>query len=204
MVRLFYLAGLAATAIQAQQQQHQQQENDTASIMFDTNPNSIDDLGSTLAVVPLIVHPDSPLLKNTTDIALQERSDINVVTVIVASVSAGFTAILAAKAGLDFYDNIIAKIKSQSDQNSCTLVYGQETVGGIYQSYAYQATTTGKNCDTTALEKTIKKAVYDCADRLSESQATFACCRFDHEGTWTGHLAISSDPKNHPAQYAPC
>jgi hypothetical protein len=63
----------------------------------------------------------------------------------------------------DLYDNIAAKIKAKPDHNSCTLVYGTDHDDVYYEGYAYQATTTGKNCDTTATQKTINNECAGCA-----------------------------------------
>ncbi|KMK58579.1 hypothetical protein Y699_07806 [Aspergillus fumigatus Z5] len=49
--------------------------------------------------------------------------------------------------------------KSESDQNSCSLVYGTDSDGTYVEGYAYEATTSGENCDTTAKKKTIIAAV---------------------------------------------
>ncbi|PKX91346.1 uncharacterized protein P174DRAFT_461940 [Aspergillus novofumigatus IBT 16806] len=44
---------------------------------------------------------------------------------------------------------------SKSNQNSCSLVYGTDSDGTYVEGYAYEATTSGENCDTTAEKKTI-------------------------------------------------
>jgi hypothetical protein len=199
MVRLLCLAGLAASVVQAQRLQ-QQQSN--ASVIFDTNPETIDNLGSTVAVTPTVLDPNSPLLNTTDTTALQKRQSINVV---IAGVAAGGTVIIAGNAAVDLYDNIAAKIKAKSDHNSCTLIYGTDHDDGYYEGYAYQATTTGKNCDTTAIQKTINNAVRNCATKLNKARAVTGCCNFRHGGgSWHGHLRLSADPDRYPVRSAQC
>lgn len=86
-------------------------------------------------------------------------------------VSHAFTAIAAANSALELYNDIAAKIKAKSDANSCTLIFGTEYDDGYFSGYAFKATTTGKNCDTTALKKTILKAVNECANKLHDAKA---------------------------------
>lgn len=105
----------------------------------------------------------SPLYTNNT---LDKRTGITTVvaaTTIVKSIS---NVILAANAGLEIYEDIAAMTKSESDQNSCSLVYGTDSDGTYVEGYAYEATTSGENCDTTAKKKTIIAAV-KCAKKLN-------------------------------------
>jgi hypothetical protein len=120
--------------------------------------------------------------------------------------SDGFGAvIIAGNAAVDLYDNIAAKIKAKSDQNSCTLVFGTDYNDGYYEGYAHQATTTGKNCGTTAIQKTIDNAVRNCATKLNEASAVTGCCNFRHgEGSWHRHLRLSASPERFPVQLAQC
>lgn len=166
--------------------------------MFDTDAGLIDDLGTTLSVFPEVLHPDSHLLNAT---GLQKRRGIDVA--ISTTIAAG-TVILAANAALTFYDNIAAKIKAKSDENSCTLTYGTEWDNYTHEGYAYQATTTGSNCETTAIKETMQNAVKSCANKLHDAGSTLGCCRFEHGGTWTGWLRLSADPERYPATSATC
>jgi hypothetical protein len=191
MMREVWLTWLAATAVQSQQ-------NFNASVFYNTSPKAIDNSQWTVAVVPAILHPESPLLNNTETTALQKRKTIDVV--IAAGIAIG-SLISAGKAASDF---IAAKIKEQSDRNSCTFIHGTIHDGQTYLEYAYHATTTGKNCDTTAILKTIQNAVQKCADALHRAGSVMGCCNFSHGGTWTGHLQLSADPKNDPAAWAGC
>jgi hypothetical protein len=102
-------------------------------------------------------------------------------------------------------DKIAAKIKVKSDRNSCTLVFGTDYDDGYYEGYAHQATTTGKNCDTTAIQKTINNVVRNCATKLNEASAVTGCCKFrDGEGSWYVHLRLSASPEKFPVQSAQC
>ena len=112
--------------------------------------------------------------------------------------------IVAGNSAIQLYDNIAAKIKSKSDKNSCTLVYGTDHDDGCYEGYAYQATTTGKKCDTTAIEKSINDAVRTCATKLHKARAVTGCCRFSHGGSWRGHLRLSANPDRYPIKPAQC
>ncbi|GIK05228.1 hypothetical protein Aspvir_009332 [Aspergillus viridinutans] len=79
--------------------------------------------------------------------------------------------ILAANAGLEIYEDIVAIIKSKTNQNSCSLVYGTDSDGTYVEGYAYEATTSGENCDTTAEKKTILAVVEKCANKLNAQGA---------------------------------
>ena len=193
MVRILWLAGLLAAVTRAQEQY--------ASVIFDNEPRMIDEDAPMVTVIPTILHPDSPLL-NTTDVtSLQKRAAVDVV---IASVAAGAGVIVAGNSAIQLYDNIAAKIKSKSDKNSCTLVYGTDHDDGYYEGYAYQATTTGNKCDTTAIEKSINDAVRTCATKLHKARAVTGCCRFSHGGSWRGHLRLSANPDRYPVRSAQC
>ncbi|RHZ49224.1 uncharacterized protein CDV56_105778 [Aspergillus thermomutatus] len=104
-----------------------------------------------------------------------------------------------ANAGLEIYEDIAAMIKSKSNQNSCSLVYGTDSDGTYVEGYAYEATTSGENCDTTAEKKTIIAAVEKCANKLNGQGAIRGCCTMNHGGTWTGHLRLTASPSLYPA-----
>ena len=154
-----------------------------------------------LSVIPHTVRDDCPLLNST---RLQRRKAIDVIVAGSTAASAFGTLVLAANAGAQLYDRIAVVFKGKSDQNSCTLTYETESDDGYYMGYAYEATTTGSNCDTTALEKTMKNAVYSCADKLHNAGAVRGCCQFTHGGTWTRHLRLSADPAKYPATGITC
>jgi hypothetical protein len=194
MVRILWFAGLLAAVTQAQEKY--------ASVVFDTEPQMFDEQAPMVAVIPTILHPDSPLLNATADITnLQKRAAINVV---IASVAAGAGVIVAGNCAVQLYDNIAAKIKSKSDKNSCTLVYGTDHDDGYYEGYAYQATTTGSRCDSTAIQKSINDAVRTRATKLHKARAVTGCCKFSHGGSWHGHLRLSANPDRYPVKSAQC
>jgi hypothetical protein len=195
MVRLLWLSGLVAALAQAQQLNY-------ATVQFDTAPRVIENNNSTLSVVPDTLMDTSPLLDTTSRI--QKRKAIDV-AVKVATVVGGSTGIvLGGKAGIDIYEYIAQKIKTKSDQKSCTLTYGTDSNDGTFEGYAFQATTSGSNCDTTAIYKTILNAVKECADDLHNAKAVRGCCTFTHGGTWTGHLRLTADPNKFPATTVSC
>ncbi|KAF7156373.1 hypothetical protein CNMCM6106_009640 [Aspergillus hiratsukae] len=76
-------------------------------------------------------------------------------------------------------------IKNKSDLDSCTLTYGTDTADDYYYGYAYEATTTGSNCDTTAEKKTILAAVEKCANQLHAAGALCIPARCIHPTTTT-------------------
>ena len=121
MVRILWLAGFLPAVARAQRQH--------ASVNFDTEPQMIDEDAPMVAVIPTILHPDSPLLNTTDATSLQKRAAIDVV---IASVAAGAGVIVAGNSAIQLYDNIAAKIKSKLGKNSCTLVYGTDHDDGYY------------------------------------------------------------------------
>lgn len=139
---------------------------------------------------------------NTTQAGpLQKRKKIKVDW---AGVGVAFNIPISINNGLGIWDNIAAKIKGKSDENSCSATWGTAFDNEQYLGYAYHATSTGKNCDTTSIYDTIKTAVRDCASKLQDARAVVGCCNFSHGGTWMGHLQLSSAPDTYPAVNAAC
>lgn len=195
MVRLLWLSGLVTALAQAQGLNY-------ATVQFNTAPRVIDSsTNSTLAVVPDTLMHDSPLLDTS---RIHKRKKIDVVVKVATVVGGGTGIVLGGKAGIDIYEYIAQKIKTKSDQKSCTLTYGTDSNDGTYEGYAFQATTSGSNCDTTAIYKTILNAVEECADDLNQAKAVRGCCTFTHGGTWTGHLRLTADPDKFPATSVSC
>jgi hypothetical protein len=120
--------------------------------------------------------------------SLEKRRKIDVVVAVATVVGSTASVVIAANAGTDIYEYIAQKIKDKSDRNSCTLTYGTDSDDGSYEGYAFQATTTGSNCDTTAIYQTILNAVEGCANKLHNARSVRGCCKSSHGGTWTGHL----------------
>jgi hypothetical protein len=130
---------------------------------------------------------------------LENRTGITTVVAAATIVDSISNVIIAASAGLEIYEDIAAIIKSKSNQNSCSLVYDTYVEG-----YAYEATTSGENCDTTAEKKTILAAVEKCANKLNAQGAIRGCCTMNHGGTWTGHLRLTASPSLYPAHTVTC
>jgi hypothetical protein len=134
-----------------------------------------------------------------TNNTLEKRTGITTVVAAATIVDSISNVIIAASAGLEIYEDIAAIIKSKSNQNSCSLVYDTYVEG-----YAYEATTSGENCDTTAEKKTILAAVEKCANKLNAQGAIRGCCTMNHGGTWTGHLRLTASPSLYPAHTVTC
>jgi hypothetical protein len=92
---------------------------------------------------------------------------------------------------------IADKIYNQSAAKSCDPVTGVLTdYDGVSYTYYYYAS--GRNCDTTAQLKTIVSALDDAWEGLGSTSAL--CMTLNHEGTWRGHLGISTMQGDYPAQ----
>ncbi|EAW20332.1 uncharacterized protein NFIA_099680 [Aspergillus fischeri NRRL 181] len=140
---------------------------------------------------------------NSTDEALAKRTGITIKSIRTTIVN-GAEIITTAKAALDIWQFIAGIIKNKSDLDSCTLTYGTDTADDYYYGYAYEATTTGTNCNTTAEKKTILAAVEKCANQLHAAGAVRGCCVFSHGGTWRGHLRLTAEPNTYPAHSVTC
>lgn len=195
MVRAVWFAGLVTALAEAQAQ-----AAGRANVSFNTAPRVIDDLGTSLSVTPDALLETSDLLNVT---GIEKRKSIDVVSVATV-VGAGSSVITASNAALEIYKYIAQRIKDRSNQNSCTLWYGTDNDNGKIEGFAYRATTTGSNCDTTAIYDTILNAVRKCADDLNTARAVRGCCKFSHDGTWTGHLVLTGDPDKFPADTVTC
>ena len=193
MVRVLWLTGLIATLAKAQL---------NATVEFETSAAMIAELDMLLAVIPEVL-VDTSLLLNTT--GLQARQNwIDVVVAASTVATTGLTAVVADNVAVTLYDNIAAKIKAKSDANSCTLTYGTDSDDGYYEGYAYEATTTGSNWDTTAILAKIETAVQKCATKLNMAGVVRGCCQFSYGGTWTGHLRLTANPSSYPATSVTC
>ncbi|KAL4728304.1 hypothetical protein ACLX1H_005047 [Fusarium chlamydosporum] len=92
-----------------------------------------------------------------------------------AVVGAGGTVIIAANSAVGIYNSITDMIKSKTNSNSCSMTTGTDSDGHYIEGYAYQATTSGHDCRTTAERKTILAAVKKCADWLHSHGAINGC-----------------------------
>ncbi|KAJ5864005.1 uncharacterized protein N7529_005921 [Penicillium soppii] len=112
--------------------------------------------------------------------------------------------IATVKAAIEIRELLAGIIKSKSEADSCTLTYGTDISGDYFYGYAYKATTTGENCDTTAERKTILSAIENCATSLHSKGAAVGGCTFHHGGTWHGHLQLSAEPVIYPVHKVTC
>ncbi|OJJ97405.1 hypothetical protein ASPACDRAFT_62435 [Aspergillus aculeatus ATCC 16872] len=99
---------------------------------------------------------------------------------------------------------IAAIIKANPTADSCTITYGVDSEESYVEGYAYEATTSGSNCETTAEKKTILAAVEKCATALNAAGAVRGCCTMTHGRTWEGHLRLTAEPSVYPATTVTC
>lgn len=99
---------------------------------------------------------------------------------------------------------MVKDIKSLSNHNTCQATGNHyfKASNGVTYTYYYKAHTTGKNCDTTAQEKTIQSALDSGIDKLHRDGAVRGCIEMDHGGTWHGNLGITTDDDKYPARNA--
>ncbi|KAJ5338991.1 hypothetical protein N7541_010964 [Penicillium brevicompactum] len=159
--------------------------------------------GSNLTVTFDLVNANYVALYNDTS-ALKRRTGITTTVAAATVLSSATSTIIAAASALTIYEFIADVIKSKSNSNSCTMTYGTDSDGTYFEGYAYEATTSGSNCDTTAEKKTILAAVEKCANRLHTYGAVRGCCTFSHGGTWTGHLRLTAEPLKYPVTSVTC
>ena len=173
-------AALAQARAMARQQQHDASAASDLSLYITTDKI----LGT------------SPLLQ-THDV--HQRVPVSVVVTNTTTLATPGTLIIADDTSAPLYDWVAQKITASSDANSCTLVYGTDFDGETWEGFAYQAISTGLNCDTTASCETIRAAVGDCADRLHEARAVRGCCRISYGGTWSGQLRLTAEADGWPS-----
>jgi hypothetical protein len=184
IVQLLYISALAAALAQARAMERHHQRDAPA------------DSNLSLYITTDKIARTSPLLKSSD---IHPRVPTNVVLTNATTIAAADTLIIAADATTPLYDWIAQKITASSDANSCTLVYGTDFDGEVWEGFAYQTVSTGVNCDTTASCKTIRAAVGECADRLHEARAVRGCCRIGYGGTWAGRLRLTAEADGWPA-----
>jgi len=209
MVHLLWVFGLAATLASAGPVPEPVSERNF-TVWWDHTPHAPEGLegtNATVAVTPHVLSPDSPLLNSSGLSArgdLETRTAIETTVAVATVVGAAAGVILAGNAGIDIYTYIAGVIEAKSNANSCTLTYGTDTADAATMGYAYQATTTGSNCDTTAIQATVLSAVESCASSLHNAGAVSGCCRFSHGGTWTGHLRLTANTSSYPVTSVTC
>jgi hypothetical protein len=138
----------------------------------------------------------SPLLQ-TSDVHRRVPVDVDVTNT--TTLAATGTLVIAADSTAPLYHWVAQKITASSDANSCSLVYGTDFDGEVWEGYAYQTISMGFNSDTTATCEDIRTAVGDCADRLHEAHAVRGCCRISYGGTWSGQLRLTAEADGWPS-----
>jgi hypothetical protein len=176
-------------------------DNATTSVI--TNPifHEWDNGSSNMTVTLGVINADYAWEYANTTSELSKRTGISTVVTVVKY---GAATIATVKQAIEIWEFIAGIIKSKSEADSCTLTYGTDISGEYYYGYAYKATTTGENCDTTAERKTILSAVEKCATTLHSKGAAVGCCTFHHGGTWHGHLQLSAEPGTYPVHKVTC
>lgn len=171
-----------------------------------------DEAHKRVGYIPIVTEWDGPETNLTATLGLVDaayvsqfdtRREISVM-MWAAVAGAGGTVIMGAESALNIYNTITDMIKSKANSDSCSMTFGTDSDGHHVEGYAYQATTSGHDCKTTAERKAILAAVKKCADILHASGAINGCCKFHHGGTWTGHLRLTSQPSKYPAHSVNC
>ncbi|KXT12876.1 hypothetical protein AC579_5392 [Pseudocercospora musae] len=183
----------------------------------------MNDIGSAIAVRPYVILEDSPLLSATglstyvfdTKVTFQQlltwisnKKDI-VATATVATT--GLTAVFS----LQLSSSAVRKHRNKDESELrkgllnlglrfCRASHSTEYDGSIYAGYAFKATTSGSNCDTAALEKTIKSAAKECANGLHTGKAVVGCCRFSYGRTWDRPSQSTAAPEKFAAKDVDC
>ncbi|KAL4778282.1 hypothetical protein BJX76DRAFT_362885 [Aspergillus varians] len=86
--------------------------------------------------------------------------------------------------GKEIARSLAAIIKGKSDDRDCT------ELSAAVGSFKFKYYTTGRNCDTTAQEKTIAGAIYKYFRSIHFNMCGTACLRMSHGGTWNGWLRL--------------
>ncbi|KAG2019251.1 hypothetical protein GB937_005164 [Aspergillus fischeri] len=143
-----------------------------------------------------VVGADYAHLYNITNV-LAARTGITTKVAVAQIASVASQVIMTAGSAVTIYEFIASIMKAKSEPNLCALAYGTDSNGTHTEGYAYKATTTGSNCETTAEKKTLLSAMEKCANALHTKGAVWGCCTMHHGGTWHGHLRLSGDPTNY-------
>jgi hypothetical protein len=175
--------------------------NETAHVITTPIFEEWDNGASNITVTLRVINADYAWEYANYTSDLNKRTGISTV---VTAVKYGAKTIATVKQSIEILEFIAGLVKSKSEADSCTLTYGTDISGELFYGYAYKATTTGENCDTTAEKKTILSAVEKCATTLYKKGATVGCCTFHHGGTWHGHLQLSAMPNLYPAHTVTC
>jgi hypothetical protein len=188
--RLLCITGLVASLAQARAMRH-------VPVPLHKQHDAVGNSDISLYITTDKILATSPLLQ-TSDVHRRVPVDVVVVTntTIIAATS---TLVIAADSTAPLYDWVAQKITASSDANSCSLVYGTDFDGEVWEGYAYQTISMGFNSDTTATCEDIRTAVGDCADRLHEAHAVRGCCRISYGGTWSGQLRLTAEADGWPS-----
>ncbi|PYH89696.1 hypothetical protein BO71DRAFT_336086, partial [Aspergillus ellipticus CBS 707.79] len=76
------------------------------------------------------------------------------------------TVAVVARAAALTYEDFAAISKTKSAQDSCALVYATDSDGIYAEGHAYEASTSGQNCEMAAKNETVLLAVEKCANKL--------------------------------------
>ncbi|PYH85790.1 hypothetical protein BO82DRAFT_371237 [Aspergillus uvarum CBS 121591] len=115
-----------------------------------------------------------------------------------------FDTVSADYMSLYAQDRELAKCTGIATAYIAAMIKAKSTADSYVEGYAYEATTSGSNCESTAEKKTILAAVEKCATALNAAGAVRGCCTRTHGGTWEGHLRLTAEPSVYPATTVTC
>jgi hypothetical protein len=158
--------------------------------------------GSNMTVTFELLNANYVALYNDTS-AIKRRTGITTTVAAATVLSAATNTIIAAASALTIYDFIADVIKSKSNSSSCTMTYGTDSDGTYFEGYAYEATTSGSNCDNCREENYSCSCGEMCKPSAHVRRHT-RCCTFSHGGAWTGHLRLTAESLKYPVIYVTC
>jgi hypothetical protein len=176
-------------------------DNSTTAVLTTPIVHQWEEEGFNMTLHLNVINADYAGAYTNSSLDLTKRTGI---TQVLTVVKKGAEIIRLAKDVVEIVEFVAGIMKTKSNSDSCTSTKGTDTGDGETYGYFYKASTTGENCDTTAELKTLKSAATKCFNKMHAAGCTLCCCKFDHGGTWRGHLQMSADPTNYPATYASC
>ncbi|KAJ5622881.1 hypothetical protein N7490_011486 [Penicillium lividum] len=176
-------------------------KDETKTVLTTPIMHQLEEEGFNMTLNLGVINADYAGAYTNNSLDLSKRTGITSVLTIVKKAA---EIIKVGKDVIDIVDFVAGVMKTKSNSDSCTVTKGTDTGDSETYGYAYRATTTGDNCDTTAELKTLISAVTTCFNNMNEHGCTLCCCQFDHGGTWRGNLQMSADPTSYPATDAVC
>ncbi|KAJ5963129.1 hypothetical protein N7481_013434 [Penicillium waksmanii] len=148
-----------------------------------------------------VINPDHAWEYTNTTSNCSKRTGISTVMIVVKYVA---RIIATVKVVIDIWKFLAGMIKLKSEADSCTLTNRTDISDDYFYGYAYKATTSGANYNTTAEHGAILSAVEICTATLHSKGTSVGCCTFHRGGTWHGHLQLSAEPVIYPVHKVTC